>query len=165
MAPLSQIHEYYLHQEKTKNKKQPDTKLSYHLNEVRFFFFCLFVCFFGTPVGYEIPGLGIRLKPQLQQGWISHALCGAGDKTCVPALPRHRQFLGTIAGTLRFLNDFWSCNYIHSINLFSWRFLQFTITEDSHFWEFFCFWKTEWLFSNFVEYFIFPYQSDTLCII
>ena len=66
-----------------------------------------FLFIFGHPSAYGVPGSGVRSEPQVQpkqQLWqrqILNPLCWAGDQTCIPALPRHRQSHCTTGGTPR----------------------------------------------------------------
>ena len=58
---------------------------------------------FGCPMAHGVARSGIRfelqLQPKLQRCWIPNSLCGAGDGTCVPVLPRCHQSCCTTAGT------------------------------------------------------------------
>ena len=74
------------------------------LPSISFFFSLSF--FFGCPSVYGVPRQGIRselqlwLKPQLWQHQILNPLCLAGDRICIPVLPRHHQSHCTTVGTL-----------------------------------------------------------------
>ena len=54
----------------------------------------LFFHFFGHPAAYGVPEPGIRSEPKvpsklkLRLRWTFNLLCQAGDRTCIPALPR-----------------------------------------------------------------------------
>ena len=76
-----------------------------------FLIFILFL-FFGCLGACGVPGPGTRSepqllpKPQLWQCWIFNLLCQAGDRTYIPALPRHCQFCWATAGTpIRFFSS------------------------------------------------------------
>ena len=70
-----------------------------------FFFFSFLFFFFGHPMAYGVPGPGIRFQPksrpkqQLWQCQILNPLCQAGDRTCLPALPRRHPPRCATAGT------------------------------------------------------------------
>ena len=58
-----------------------------------FIYLCMYFIF-GSPAAYGAPGPGIsyepqsKPKPQLWQCQILNPMCWAGDRTCVPSLPR-----------------------------------------------------------------------------
>ena len=68
--------------------------------------------FFGSLMAYGASGPGVRSKPQLRpkpqlwQHWILNPLCQAGDRTCVPVLPRlHRSHCDTVKTPRKFILD------------------------------------------------------------
>ena len=88
-----------------------------------FFFFCFPFSFFGRPAAYVVPGSGIRSelqlwpKAQLWQCQVLNPLCRAGDGSCAPLLPRHRQSHCTTAGNSRlsFYKDTYNVEYAQII--------------------------------------------------